>query len=1043
MQKYSIIFIILIFGINVFAQEDSVDVTFYHIPGSNPSVVYLPGEFNNWGNNNGGVISDPQFAMIQDPGTGIWYKTERLRVGGPNPLPNPQNGIPGAYQYKFNEGGSSGGWLPDPLNPRQNQNDYNNSYLYIKNPTIHYLLPNSTQSVGIIRSRFPEITAYIFPSISGTVDTSSISIQIDSLIYSGLGTNYDTANNKLTFTTPVPLGDGTHKLVLFVNSNTGAQNSDSTNFTIQANIAQVLTHPAGTWKDAWRIQGAFFNPSGGFDTTVTQAQLIRSDSIYNVTVDDGIVDTTISLLEGDNIIRIQADISGQLQVSDSIIINRKLNHTPTAIIEISQSGSSIDLIGSNSVEPDSQELTFLWKEDISNPEVLGIQGIIIADFTILKPVTAGEYYMELIVKDPELNADSTRCYFVIESDSVAIEIPGYADNPNWVKNARIYTMFIKAFTPEGTILQAMENLDYVKSMGFNVIWVLPVMEIPGDVDNQINIGYYIMDFYNVESSYGTNQDFKDFVQAAHDIGLKVILDVTPNHTGNVHPFAIEASTFGDWSPYWNYYQTEFIPHNTNGLGQSTNPAGIYYYSAFSDVLLNYDWSDLDARKYMIDVYEYWIQEMGVDGYRFDVYWGPHRRYGETFMGIPVREALKHFKPDILLLGEDNGTGVGTEVLYADQGGGLDASYDFKLYFSQIRNFGFNSSAVSNLHNDIYNGGYFPGENSNYLRFLESQDEDRISYFYDSFIKTMPMATAIYLAPGMPMMYNGQEVGFGRGMGNPGEPDLNDRRRGIIDWNFGGKDMLQPHYQKLAQIRAQFPAFSQHKKDTNGDGQINNSDASDFIRITTGNGIVYAFMRPYTDANGIVVANFSNSSQNASMNLVSTGLSFSGGFNTGSNYWVNDLYNDTSYQVLGSDLLNFSVMLGSYGSAVYTISTEEQNVILPPIPNIITSIDNNSIIPSGFNLFQNYPNPFNPDTNIQYSLPVYGKVLLEIYDVVGKKVVTLADKNQQTGNYTIQWDGRNSGGKLVSSGVYFYKLKVSSTSENTADFIQCKKMILLR
>ncbi|MEJ2196559.1 MAG: alpha-amylase family glycosyl hydrolase, partial [Ignavibacteriaceae bacterium] len=357
---------------------------------------------------------------------------------------------------------------------------------------------------------------------------------------------------------------------------------------------------------------------------------------------------------------------------------------------------------------------------------------------------------------------------------------------------------------------AIPNLEYIKAMGFNVIWVLPVTEVPGSIDNQINIGYYIIDFEKVETSLGTDEDYKEFIQEAHNLGIRVIQDITPNHTGRLHPFAQEALTIGDYSQYWNYYQTEFISHNNNGLGDCVTPEGIWYYCAFSDGLLNYNWGDIDAQKYMIDVYDKWIREFNIDGYRFDVYWGPHRKYGEQNMGIPVRNRLKHIKPDILLLGEDGGVGVGTEVIYADNDGGLDAAYDWTLYHDAIRSFNFNSNGINNLHAKLDNNGYHPGENSYFLRFMENQDEDRISYVYDSFEKTMPIATSVFMAPGMPQMLNGQEVGFGRGMGAPGEPDLNDRRRGIIDWNFGGKDMLTPHYQKLAQIRGQFPAFSQHR-----------------------------------------------------------------------------------------------------------------------------------------------------------------------------------------------------------------------------------------
>ncbi|NIV14771.1 MAG: hypothetical protein GWN62_26920, partial [Aliifodinibius sp.] len=198
---------------------------------------------------------------------------------------------------------------------------------------------------------------------------------------------------------------------------------------------------------------------------------------------------------------------------------------------------------------------------------------------------------------------------------------------------------------------------------------------------------------------------------------------------------------------WNYYQTEFISHNTNGLGQCVTPEGIYYYCGFSDALLNYDWRDLDARNYMIEVYEHWVNKFGIDGYRLDAYWGPHRKYGEQNMGIPVRESLKDIKPDILLLGEDDGTGVGTEVIYADRGAGLDAAYDSKLYFQAIRDFSFSTAGVNNLHSKLHNNGFYPGENSYFLRFMENQDEDRLTYIYDSFVKTMPIATTIFTAPG--------------------------------------------------------------------------------------------------------------------------------------------------------------------------------------------------------------------------------------------------------------------------------------------------------
>ncbi len=1016
--------LIIFFSTISFAQvNDSVDVTFYYYNEGTSSSVHLRGEFNDW------TLANP---MTYDPLALNWYATVRLRIEGPDPLPAPFS-VPGAYQYKFF---ADNIWLPDPLNPRRNPNDNDNSYLFIKDPTIYLLLPNQTPSSGIVRSRFPEISAYIFPSISSEVDTSTISISIDGTQYFNLGSSYDPDSKQLSFIPTSPLGDGEHEIILYAESTLGTSHADTSTFTVMADAIQFLTLNSETWKPIWRLQGAIFNDLGGFDTTVTSAQIIRYDSTWNVQVVDGKVDTSIHLIEGNNYFILQADVSGQTETSDSINIIHNVNHSPYAQIDITQIGNTLTLSGSNSTDPDGEQLTYLWNEDLDNPEILGISGLTTEEVMVNKPSTNGEYYVSLRVEDPNLNADSTKIFFVVIQDSQNVKVAGYADNPEWLKNARIYLLFFKAFTPAGTIQAAIPNLGYIKAMGFNVIWVLPVTEIPGNVDNQINIGYNIIDFENVESSYGTNEDYKQFVEEAHNLGIKVIQDITPNHTGRSHPFAQEALLYGNFSQYWNYFQTEFIPHNTNGLGQCVTPQGIYYYCGFSDALLNYDWRDLDAKNYMVDVYDYWVRDFDIDGYRFDVYWGPHRKYGEQNMGIPVRNSLKHIKPDILLLGEDDGTGVGTEVIYADQGGGLDASYDFNLYFNSVRDFTFNPTAVNSLHSRLDNNGYYPGENSYFLRFMESQDEDRIAYKYDSFEKTMPMATVIFTAPGMPMMLNGQEVGFGKDMGAPGEPDLNNRRRGIINWNFGGAELLTPHYQKIAQIRSQFSAFSQHRLDTNGDGQVNSSDESDFDRVTTGNGIVYSFLRPFTDSNGLTIVNFGNTQQSVTMDLTNTNLKFTGGFNLGSSYWVNDLYNDSSYQVLGSQLQNFSASIAAYGSAVYTISTQEEMLILPPIPPIVSVDDQLTGIPQEFNLFQNFPNPFNPSTTIRYSVIQPGNVSIRIYDILGREVKTLLNEIKAAGTYNLVWNGVNNAGDKVSSGIYLYRMESGS-------FVQTKKMILLK
>ena len=1015
MNKLITVLISLLMSQFLFGQ-DSVDVTFYYYPDNNPGSVHIPGEFNGW--NPSAAASQMTF----DGSDNSWHKSIRLRVGGPNPLPS-ANSVEGAYQYKFHDGN----WFPDPLNPRQNVADNGNTYLYITNPTIHLLLPNSTPASGIIRSRHPEITAYLFPATSTTIDTSTISLTVNEITYSNIGSGYDAETHQFSFVVPHALTDGEHTISISANVASGSSYEATTSFTVQADLIQFFTLPSQTWKDSWRLQGAIFNADGSYNSDTHAAMIVRGTESWPVTVTDGIIDTSISLVADENDFVLEAIIDGNTESSGPLTIQKLINHKPTASVFLFQGGDAIVLSGEGSSDPDGGAVTLVWSEDPRNPESLGIEGSTNTQENITIPTTTGEYFVKLLVEDQDGEVDSTQGYFYVDAESGTVDIAGFADNPQWVKNSRIYLLFFKAFTPDGTIASAIPNLDYIAAMGFNTIWVLPVMEIPGDVDNQINIGYYIEDMMQVESSYGTGQDYKDFVNAAHELGLKVIQDVTPNHTGRVHEFAEEAALFGEYSQYWNYYQTELIDHNTNGLGDCFTEEGIHYYCAFSSALLNWDWRDLDARKYMTGVYEHWIEEYGIDGYRYDVYWGPHRKFGEANMGIPVREALKHIKPDIFLLGEDDGTGGGTEVLYADQGGGLDASYDFKTYFNAIRNFGFSSTSVNTLHNELNNGGFYPGENSYYMRFMESQDEDRIAYKYNSFEKTMPMASVIFTAPGIPMVTNGQEVGWGKGMGAVGEPDLNDRRRGIIDWGFGGRNLLTPHYQKIAQIRGQFPAFHQHKKDSNNDGNVNASDESDFDRVSTGTGIVYSFLRPYTNSNGLSVVNFSSLPQIASMNLASENLKFSNGFSADASYWVNNHYSGVSQQLTGAELGNFSVALPAYGTAIFTISTVEEMVEIPALPAIL-SVDDDLVAIKDFRLYQNYPNPFNPITTIRYHLTHPEEVKLSVYDINGRLVSTLVSEHQSSGYHEIEWQGMTDQGLGVATGIYLARIEAGGSSD---------------
>ncbi len=107
--------------------------------------------------------------------------------------------------------------------------------------------------------------------------------------------------------------------------------------------------------------------------------------------------------------------------------------------------------------------------------------------------------------------------------------------------------------------------------------------------------------------------------------------------------------------------------------------------------------------------------------------------------------------------------------------------------------------------------------------------------------------------------------------------------------------------------------------------------------------------------------------------------------------------------------------------------------------LVPRIDNSGAVlalPEEFRLSQNYPNPFNPSTRIGFALPVASHVRLEVINILGQRVVTLADREIEAGNHEILWDGTNTRGKMVSSGVYFYRLEAGS-------FTETRKMVLLK
>ena len=101
------------------------------------------------------------------------------------------------------------------------------------------------------------------------------------------------------------------------------------------------------------------------------------------------------------------------------------------------------------------------------------------------------------------------------------------------------------------------------------------------------------------------------------------------------------------------------------------------------------------------------------------------------------------------------------------------------------------------------------------------------------------------------------------------------------------------------------------------------------------------------------------------------------------------------------------------------------------------------VPRQFALYQNYPNPFNPSTTIRFDLPVASHVSIRIYNILGQEVKALLDGIYGAGSYSQIWDGRNSNGVSVATGIYFYRIETTGAADPAKRFAQVKKMMVLR
>lgn len=196
---------------------------------------------------------------------------------------------------------------------------------------------------------------------------------------------------------------------------------------------------------------------------------------------------------------------------------------------------------------------------------------------------------------------------------------------DWRKSV-VYQIYPKSFNDttgsgEGDIPGIIEKLDYIRMLGVDYIWLTPVYKSPMN-DN----GYDISDYYEVNPQFGNKEDLENLLEAAHDRGLKVMMDIVINHTSTSHNWFVESRKSKD-NPYRDYYIWKDGKEN----GPPTNwdskfggnawtydsETGQYYLRLFDISQADLNWENESLRKGIYEMINYWI-DFGVDGFRFDV-----------------------------------------------------------------------------------------------------------------------------------------------------------------------------------------------------------------------------------------------------------------------------------------------------------------------------------------------------------------------------------------------------------------------------------------
>lgn len=374
--------------------------------------------------------------------------------------------------------------------------------------------------------------------------------------------------------------------------------------------------------------------------------------------------------------------------------------------------------------------------------------------------------------------------------------------PEWAKNKVVYQIFPSRFATDANVLDEewykepisykdnlhgnirgiINHLDYIKELGVDIIYLTPIFK------SNSSHKYNIDDYYQIDPDFGTNEDFKELVNKAHEKGLYVIIDGVFNHTSD-HFFAFQdVLKNGRESRYWDWYYFKDFPLITE-WGKKPN----YLTFAYAGPMPKLRLSNPEVANYFIDVVTYWVKECDIDGIRLDV--GDEISH---FFWKKFRSALKAVKPELLIVGEI--WHFAGDFLEGDEWDTV-MNYTFQRSINDmiVKESG---SVESFIENQSFMAAHTHPDVMKVLwNLIGSHDTIRFLTACGANKEKLKLAAAFMLLhQGMPMIYYGDEVAMEGG----NDPDC---RRGML-WDTARQDQaVLSYYKKLLSLRHNYPIIT--------------------------------------------------------------------------------------------------------------------------------------------------------------------------------------------------------------------------------------------